>query len=142
MGTPLKVSDNLYAAVKEEARAAERSITNQVEHWLRIGRAVEALVAHQELLALKKAGDLLGPVFPTAARRKQVHDVLQQIAASADRSAAIAVVQSSSGGRRYATDPAHPGMVIEVLPDGTRRPGRLEGRRFVPARAKGPTTSR
>jgi hypothetical protein len=142
MGTPLKVSDNLYEAVKEEAQAAERSITGQVEHWLKIGRAVEALVAHQELLALKSAGDLLGPVFPTAARRKQVHDALARIAASPDRSAAETVIQSSSGRRRYTSDPTQPGLVIEVLPDGTRRTGRLEGRRFVPAGTKGHTGAR
>jgi ParD-like antitoxin of type II bacterial toxin-antitoxin system len=136
MGTPLKVSESLYEAARQESQAAERSITGQIEHWARIGRAVEALVAHQELLALKKAGDLLDPVFPTAARRKQVHDVLTGIAATSDRTAAQAVIASSSGSRRYATDSAFPGLVLEILPDGTRRPGRLQGRRFVPVDAK------
>jgi len=39
------VSDGLFAVAKEEAKAADRSITAQVEHWAKIGRAVEAVLA-------------------------------------------------------------------------------------------------
>jgi hypothetical protein len=33
----------------------------------------------------------------------------------------------------YSSDPARPGAVVEVQADGTRRTGRLLGRRFVAA---------
>jgi hypothetical protein len=132
MGTPLKVSDSLFAVARQEAQAASRSITAQVEHWARIGRAVEALVAHRELLTLKKAGELLTPVFPSAARRREVQDLIMRVTASTDREAVIAEIHAA-GKPVYAADRHHPGLVVEVAPDGTRRVGRLEGRRFLPA---------
>lgn len=139
MGTPLKVSDSLFAMAKHEAQATQRSITAQVEHWARIGRAVEALLAHQELLTLKQLGELLTPLYPSAARRQEVHDLLTQVAASADREVTKTAL-GAAGTPLYATDPEHPGMIIQVLPDGTRIPGRLEGRRFIPM-TNGPAKS-
>jgi len=62
-------------------------------------------------------------------RRQEVHDLLTQIAATPDRE--ITALRAT-GAPVYATDPEHPGMIIQVLPDGTRTPGHLEGRRFVP----------
>jgi ParD-like antitoxin of type II ParDE toxin-antitoxin system len=132
MGIPLKVSDSLFAIAKQEAQATERSITAQVEHWALIGRAVEAILAHQELLTLKQVGEVLTPLYPSVARRQEVHDLLTRIAASTDREPTKKALRES-GAPLYATDPEHPGMIMQVLPDGTRTPGRLEGRRFVPA---------
>jgi len=132
MGIPLKVSDSLFAIAKQEAQATERSITAQVEHWALIGRAVEAILAHQELLTLKQVGEILTPLFPSAARRQEVHDLLTRIAASTDREPTKKALRES-GAPLYATDPEHPGLIVQVLPDGTRTPGRLEGRRFVPS---------
>jgi hypothetical protein len=132
MGIPLKVSDSLFAIAKQEAQATERSITAQVEHWALIGRAVEAILAHQELLTLKQVGEVLTPLFPSTARRQEVHDLLTRIAASTDREPTKKALRES-GAPLYATDPEHPGLIVQVLPDGTRTPGRLEGRRFVPA---------
>lgn len=132
MGTPLKVSDTLFAIAKQEAQATERSITAQVEHWALIGRAVEAILAHQELLTLKQVGEVLTPLYPSVARRQEVHDLLTRIAASTDREPTKKALRES-GAPLYATDPEHPGMIVQVLPDGTRTPGRLEGRRFVPS---------
>lgn len=132
MGIPLKVSDTLFAIAKQEAQATERSITAQVEHWALIGRAVEAILAHQELLTLKQVGEVLTPLYPSVARRQEVHDLLTRIAASTDREPTKKALRES-GKPLYATDPGHPGMIVQVLPDGTRTPGRLEGRRFVPS---------
>jgi hypothetical protein len=135
MGTPLKVSDGLFAVAKQEAQATQRSITAQVEHWARIGRAVEVVLAHQELLTLKEVGEILTPLYPSAVRRQEVHDLLDRIATTADREPTRTALQAS-GKPLYATDPEYPGMIVQVLPDGTRTPGRLEGRRFVPANSE------
>jgi hypothetical protein len=141
MGTPLKVSDGLFAVAKQEAQAAQRSITAQVEHWAKIGRAVEMILAHNELLTLKRAGELLTPVYPSAARRREVHKLLNRVAAGVDREEVKTRIRAT-GAPVYATDPAYPGMIVQVLPDGTRRPGRLEGRRFVPVEKKSANSGR
>jgi hypothetical protein len=65
-------------------------------------------------------------------RRQEVHDLLSRIALSTDRESTKSALRES-GAPLYATDPEHPGMIVQVLPDGTRTSGRLEGRRFVPA---------
>ncbi|MFY9823089.1 MAG: hypothetical protein WAM82_17030 [Thermoanaerobaculia bacterium] len=132
MGIPLKVSDSLFAIAKQEAQATERSITAQVEHWALIGRAVEAILAHQELLTLKQVGEVLTPLYPSMTRRQEVHDLLTRIATSTDREPTKKALREG-GAPLYAADPEHPGMIVQVLPDGTRTPGRLEGRRFVPS---------
>jgi hypothetical protein len=41
MPSSVKVSDNLLALAKEEARSARRSVSAQIEHWAMLGRAVE-----------------------------------------------------------------------------------------------------
>lgn len=131
MGVPLKVSDGLFAVAKQEAQATQRSITAQVEHWARIGRAVETILAHRELLALKEAGELLTPVFSSPVRRQQVHDLLMRIVMDPDREATKAALRAA-GKPLYETDPEHPGLIVQVLPDGTRRLGHMVDRCFVP----------
>jgi len=135
MGVPLKVSGSLFAVAKQEAEATQRSITAQVEHWASIGRAVEAILAHRELLALKGAGELLASLFPSANRRQEVHDLLTRLATTSDREAAKELIRAG-GKPLYTTDPHHPGMLVQVLPDGARTLGRMENRRFVPIESK------
>jgi hypothetical protein len=137
MATPLKVSDGLYALARQEAAAANRSITNQVEYWAKIGRAAEALLAHDELRTLTQAGEQLIPMFPSDTRRTEIHALLLDIASGAAREA-VSDKLKTAGKAVYATDPAHPNMVIQVAPDGTRTPGHLQNRKFVP----GPKLSR
>jgi hypothetical protein len=130
MASPVKVSDRLLALAKEEARGAHRSATAQIEHWATLGRAVEVLAAYRDVLALKRAGQTL-PI-PTFVRREEVHDLLARLITDADRQHVKARIRSA-GKALYTTDPAYPGMIVEMQADGTRTPGRLEGRRFVPA---------
>lgn len=137
MGIPLKVSDALFAVARQEAAATNRSITAQVEYWASIGRATEAVLAHDELLTLRTTGELLTPVFPSAARRREVHDLLTRVAAAADRGAGIRERIRTGNRPVYEGAPGRPGMIVQVSPDGTRRLGHLENRRFVPAEERG-----
>jgi hypothetical protein len=41
MGKALKISDADYEVLREAAAVNSRSLTGQLEHWMRIGRAVE-----------------------------------------------------------------------------------------------------
>jgi hypothetical protein len=64
-------------------------------------------------------------------QRSEVHDLLTRIAATADREATTSPLRAAKR-PVYATDPEHPDLIVQVLPDGTRTLGHLEGRRFVP----------
>lgn len=41
MGSAVKLSDELVASARHESEIYSRSMTQQIEHWARIGRAVE-----------------------------------------------------------------------------------------------------
>lgn len=134
MPLPVKVSDQLLALAKEEARGAHRSATAQIEHWATLGRAVEAMLAYGEMLALKRVGQTL-PIPPVVSR-EDLHDLLAGLAADTDRERVKARIRRS-GAPLYTTDPEHEGMVVEARSDGSRTPGHVKARRFVPARGKG-----
>lgn len=91
------------------------------------------MVAYREVLALKRAGQTL-PI-PTFVRREEVHELLARLVEDADRKNVKARIQTA-GTPLYTTDPEYPGMIVEIRADGTRTPGHLEGRRFVPAGGK------
>ena len=135
MPSPVKVSDSLLALAREEARAAHRSATAQIEHWATLGRAVEAMVAYRDVLALKRAGEALPmPAFVT---RADVHALLAGLAEDADRDAVKARIRAG-GGPIYAADPARPGSIVEI-PQGSLRSRRAPpavGKTLVHARRK------
>jgi hypothetical protein len=135
MPSPVKVSDRLLALARREAKGAHRSATAQIEHWATLGRAVEVMLAHRDVLALKRAGQVF-PI-PAQARRDEVHELLARLGEDHDREGVKARIRAP-GTPIYTTDPDRPGMIVEVRPDGTRITGRLQGRRFVPARRVAP----
>jgi hypothetical protein len=55
MGMSVKLSDDLALSARLEAEATDRSITAQIEHWAKLGRAVEAALKHADVLALKRS---------------------------------------------------------------------------------------
>lgn len=131
MGMPVKLSDELVQLARKEARAADRSITAQIEHWAKLGRSVETALRHEDAVALKATGGDLQRAFPGPSRQ-EIYALLQRVAAGADRS------ELSQGLRRgrvvYQSDPRGSGAIERIEPDGTRTPGRIENRRFVAGR--------
>lgn len=128
MGMPVKLSDELVDAARKAAAVDDRSITGQIEHWAKLGRAVEATLHQGAVRALKEGGT----AAPLDDRR--VIDTLQAVARSSDRTAALARIRA--GGRPvYESVPGEPGVLVQVAPDGTRTRGRLIERRFVPLQA-------
>ncbi len=135
MGMPVKLSDNLVSAARVEAKTTDRSITAQIEHWATLGRAVEAALMHNDLLDLKQHEGNLKQAFTNPTKREQILAILDQIAASTDRSNLKERIQSS-GKPIYSIDPQFPGMLVKIDPDGTRTPGHIKNRRFIPAAKK------
>lgn len=132
MGMPVKLSDDLVISARVEAEATERSITAQIEHWAKLGRAVEAALKHVDILALKRSGGDLAKAFPRQSKQAAVQALLERVASTTDRSGMVEKLRAR-GKPVYGTDPRFPGMVVRIEPDGTRTPGRFENRRFVPA---------
>ena len=134
MPAPVKISDRLLARARAEAKGAHRSVTAQIEHWATLGRAVEVMTGHREVLALKRAGEHLA--MPRYVNPREIHDVLTQVANDPDRESVKARIRAG-GGPLYSGDPDDPDGVIQIAPDGRRTRGRFEGRTFVPAGGSG-----
>jgi hypothetical protein len=133
MPAPVKVSDSLLALAREEARAAHRSATAQIEHWATLGRAIEAMLAYRDVLALKRAGEAL-PI-PAFVHRDEVQAVLANLVDDADREGVKARIRAA-GAPLYAAEPDRPGRIVEIHADDTRSVGHVKGRRFVAAPEK------
>jgi len=54
MPQPVKLSDPLFQAARDAAQDAERSIAGQIEHWARLGRAIESRLSVEEAVRLKR----------------------------------------------------------------------------------------
>jgi hypothetical protein len=128
MPAPVKISDRLLARAKAEAKETHRSVTAQIEHWATLGRAIEVMAGHSEVLMLKRAGERLA--MPTWVRRDDVEAVLTELTHESDRESVKARIRAG-GGPLYEADPEDPNGVIQIAPDGRRTLGHFEGRTFV-----------
>lgn len=52
-GIPVRLSAQLAASARTAARTQERSLTEQVEHWARLGQQVERVVMASTVARLK-----------------------------------------------------------------------------------------
>jgi len=121
MGLPIKISEALALAARTEAEVFERSIASQVEHWAQIGRAVEQVLGHDQLAALKRQAAM--PEFSEAMRKAS---------SEAGQERALAHLRKL-GGSRYSVDPTRRGGILRIDADGSRTRGRFVRRRFVVA---------
>jgi hypothetical protein len=123
MGMPVKLSEDLVKDARQEAEATDRSLTAQIEHWVRLGRNVEHVLRHDEVLSLKRLGDAVRPL-PTP---RAVLAALRRIASDDARTELAATLRE---GRAVYQD-AGDGRIERIDRDGTRTIGRLVGRRFT-----------
>lgn len=94
-------------ALRADAEGNERSMAAQIEHWSRIGKALETVAPGNSIQRVKTA--------------KEPSDILSALAAFVAAPSADALRSQfvSSGVVNYGTDPAHPGVVFQYNPDGT-----------------------
>jgi ParD-like antitoxin of type II ParDE toxin-antitoxin system len=121
MGLPLRISDEIVSLAREEAETSDRSITSQIEHWVRLGMAVEAVLGHGQIRALKRRGKEL----------LSLEDALTY-AESPEGQSEMRAHLAASNQPLYSADPERPGGIVRENPDGTRTRGKFVGRVFVP----------
>lgn len=122
----VKLSDQgVIRYVKSEARVSDRSMAGQVEHWVKIGQAVEAILGNAEVKVLKENLPFFLKQVSTQSVESKIVSSVTQIMMSPDREAVKAKILAP-GVPVYEADPAHPGKVIRIMPDGTRASGRVK----------------
>lgn len=132
----VKLSDeDVIRDVKHEAKIADRSLPGQIEHWVKIGQAVEALLATAEVKVLKENLQTIVRQSSAEGVRAKILSSINQLMISPSRKPVQARILAH-GGPVFQADPSNPGMVIRIMPDGTRTTGRIEKGSFVPATAR------
>lgn len=123
----VKLSDALIAEAREAADLGNRSVAGQIEHWARLGRAVEQDLASPALREV---------TLQAAADQPAAGSLGARLGAALDAAlhpdARTAFAAELAGRVRYGTDPAFPGYLVRDEPDGNRTPGRYVGRQFRP----------
>lgn len=125
MSMAVKLSDDLITEARAEAEATDRSLTAQIEHWARLGREIESVLQHDDVLELKRAGQQKVRVAPLT--RRSVLAALRRVASQRHRDLAL----SLTAGRTVYQD-APNGRVERIDANGDRTVGRFVDRRFVP----------
>lgn len=121
MSTPLRLSNELLVEAREAGGRFHRSITQQVEHWAQLGRAIEAALTFSSTGKLK---DL--------SKQPDLHDVLAKAETRAGKRKVLSAIKSQKH-PLYSADPENPQGVIQHLPGGRKVQGRFLNREFVPA---------
>lgn len=127
MSMPVKISGDLLKDARDEAKAADRSITSQIEHWARLGREVETVLRHEDVLSFKRASVDDHATLPPPVRRA----VLAAMRKIASEKARPTLAATLTQGRTVYQD-AGAGRLERIEHDGTRTMGRMVNRRFTP----------
>lgn len=130
MGRPVKVANELAEAAKETADLANRSMAKQIEHWARLGRAVEQLVKTSDVMAFKAHLRDPSDADKVSEARAALERLVKALVERTDRDAARTLI-SETGKPVYEAVAGRPDRLAQVWPDGQRIVGRLVGQEFV-----------
>ena len=125
-GVPVRLSAQLAERARKAAEVQDRSLTQQVEHWARLGEIMEAAINGSTEQRLKTAS----------------HDPkLQERLAAADAPGAGRGTMDlvfSRGGPWYGTAADDPTVIVRRNVDGTETRGKIVDGKFAatPARPK------
>lgn len=128
--TAIKVSESLASEARAAAADSDRSLTGQIEHWARIGKAVEPLFTAPVVGSLKRSGGDL-EVIEDEVERARVLDALAALRQSPPFAQSAAFLRASTR-PLYEVDPEAAEGIVQVRPDGTRVAGRFVNRVFEP----------
>jgi hypothetical protein len=132
----VKLSDeNVIRDIKHEAEIADRSMAGQIEHWVKIGQAVEALLGTAEVKVLKENLQTIIRQASAEGVKAKIISSINQLMISPNRESVRARILAH-GGPVFQADPSRPGRVVRILPDGTRTTGRIKEGAFIPATAR------
>lgn len=130
MSVAIKIGSSLAEQARTAAEDADRSLTGQIEHWARLGRAVEPILSAPAIAALKKSGGDWS-ALDTPEERARVLETLEKF-----RETPRSHLRKELGLESKPTfevDPENPEGIVRVHPDGTRERGTLKGRQFEPS---------
>ena len=124
----IKVSKLVANAARKAAEVENRSLTGQIEHWVRLGIQAEEQLTGSARTVLKIGAD--------DAPEADLAEIRQLLAELSQPGVATQRSEELTHKVRYELDSENEDVVIEVSPDGKRRRGSLKGREFFPFQTK------
>jgi hypothetical protein len=121
MGQPVKLSEELVLDARLAGKAGERSIAGQIEHWARIGRAIELHLRAAEVLRLKRRGE-----------ERPLSELLSSVGTAAGRKRLTAYLGKQPF-PQFEAAPGKRGLVVKIDQNGKRTVGRFVNREFRPS---------
>ena len=118
MSQPVKLSDDLVLDARQVAKIADRSIAGQIEFWARLGKALEPLLRGDQVLALKRAGQV-----------KSLSKSLNSVDSPRGRKRVVDFLKTRSF-PHYEPHPEKRGLLIRIEANGKRSVGRFVNREF------------
>lgn len=119
MSQPVTISDELVLDARLTAEISSRSISDQIEIWAQLGRAIEPLIEGTRALALRRSGEAV----PLSERLATVDSV--------EGRRRVADYLNSRPFPHYEPVPGTPGLLVQVEENGTRTLGRFVDRQFT-----------
>lgn len=121
---PVRLSAALAARARAAAALEDRSLTEQIEHWSRLGEIVESTLRAKSVRQLK-----------TVSHDEALRERLARADTGAGRERTARLVRSRDA-VRYSVEPSNPRVVIRQNADGTETRGRLRNGKFVASRSR------
>ncbi len=124
----IKISKHVAQAAREAAKLADRSLTGQVEHWVRLGIQAEEKLTGSALRVFKHGADATAKPSDLA----EIDALMDQLAIPGRATESALVSRMLEGETLYALDDENEDILIEISPEGKRRRGTLIDRKFLP----------
>lgn len=116
---PVRLSAQLAERARKVAEVQDRSLTEQVEHWARLGELLESAVSGAALQQLK-----------TVSRDPKLKERLA-VAGTPEGQRRARELIARTGGAWYGGAPDDPEVIIRYQGDGTQTRGRVVDGAFV-----------
>lgn len=118
MPQPVKISDELISNARETAAVMERSIAGQIEHWAKLGQAIEPTLQTKHAKRLISIGESLGEAM--------------RIGGTEEGRKKLATHLKSRPYPHFEGVPGKKGMYVRIDKNGARTTGRFVNREFKP----------
>ena len=128
MSTPLRVKNSLFKEAEVEGSLLNRSAAKQVEFWAELGKRVAHSVTPADMLALMQG---IADVRVEVPESKPLNP--EQVFAEVDKASSTEQLgqQITRGALYYEVSQSRPGLLDQIMPDGSRRTGRFSNGSFM-----------
>jgi len=120
MSTPLRVNDRLFHEAEAEGSLMNRSTAKQVEFWAELGKRVAHAVTPADMLALMQG---IADVRVEIPESQPINP--EAVFAAVDNAGVSGQLgqQITQGNLYYEASKSQPGLLDQIMPDGSRQTG-------------------